>query len=266
MRGVEPAKSIGAKPEIRWVDPRSLLIEESYQRGIRENGRRLIRRIVAGWSWARFKPPIVAPGADGSLYIIDGQHTAIAAVTHGGIGKIPVLEVGADTVPERAHAFLGHNRDRLGVTQMQMHHALVAAGDEIALAMESACKKAGATICQYQPKEFDLGETIAVRAIRDIVTNKGAPGGARVLKCLIDAERAPLAAVEIKAAAEILFSRDPVVETAALSEAIGRQPSEEWRRRAHRRREDLSRPNMQLWSVLVMLWREELKRAGKIAA
>lgn len=266
MRGVVAASAPSSRPEFLWVDPQTLLVEEVYQRRLGENGIRLIRRIVAGWDWARFKPPIVSAGGDGSLYVIDGQHTAIAAATHGGIGKIPVMCVNADALVQRAAAFIGHNRDRLAVTPMQMHHSLLAAGDEVAAAMATACGKAGAEIVRYQPATWEIGQTVAVAAIREIVTKKGSAGGARVLKCFVDAERAPVVSVELKAAASILFAREPRVEATELARVIRMFPREEWERRAHRRREHLGRSSMMLWQAIEILWREELDRRAKVAA
>lgn len=265
MRAITPAPVSDEKPEFLWVDPQSLLVEEDYQRNLGERSVALIRRIVADWDWTRMKPPIVAAGPDGSLYVIDGQHTAIAAATHGGVRKIPVMCVKADQVSKRARAFLGHNRDRVAVTPTQMHFALLAAGDEIAVAMDAACRKAGAVICRGQPRDFEIGETIAVASIRDIVELKGPPGGARVLKCLIDAKRAPLASIEIKAAAFLLFDREACVSEYDLSTVIRSQPREEWERIAHRRREHLN-AKINLWRALTLVWRDELARSAKVAA
>jgi two-component system cell cycle response regulator CtrA len=74
-------------PETRLVDPVSLVVDEKYQRGLSDRSIRLIRKIVSEWSWLAFKPPIVVEVGE-RLHVIDGQHTAIGAVTHGGIDDL----------------------------------------------------------------------------------------------------------------------------------------------------------------------------------
>lgn len=82
--------------------------------------------------------------------MIDGQHTAIAAASHPDIALIPVMVVEAVDQAERAGAFIGHNRDRLNITPMQMHYAAVAAGDEDALTVEQVCARAGVKILRLR--------------------------------------------------------------------------------------------------------------------
>lgn len=145
-----PAVITSDAPEIEWVDPKSLLVDGDYQRALSEASVTLIRRIVAGWDWARFKPPVVARTEEG-LEVIDGQHTATAAATHPAISIIPVIVVQAAAVADRARAFVGHNRDRLNVTKTQMHFSAVAAGDDDALTLSQVCQRAGVTILRNPP-------------------------------------------------------------------------------------------------------------------
>ena len=143
--GWSPAEPEAFEPRFEWIEPTSLLIDPKYQRNLTEASVRLIHRIAAGWSWRRFKPPIVAE-TDAGLHILDGQHTAIGAASHGGIPKIPVMIVeGADQL-ERARAFLGHNRDRVGLTALSLFHAAVAAGDESAQTVMQVCGRAGVVV------------------------------------------------------------------------------------------------------------------------
>ncbi len=66
------------------VKPSTLLVDERYQRGLSERSIKLIRKIVSEWDWRAFKPPVVVDVGAG-LEVIDGQHTAIGAATHGGM-------------------------------------------------------------------------------------------------------------------------------------------------------------------------------------
>src|SRR6185437_2462885 len=110
---------LSAAPDARQVDPTTLRVEPKYQRDLSGKSMRLIRKIVTEWDWAKFKPPIVAESEDG-LFVIDGQHTAIAAASHPEIQTIPVMVVKAADLRRRAEAFVAHNRDRVAMTPAQV--------------------------------------------------------------------------------------------------------------------------------------------------
>lgn len=196
-------------PEFILVDPAILQVDEAYQRGLSERSLRLIRKIVANWRWSSFKPPVVArQGAD--LHVIDGQHTAIAAMTHGGIGKIPVMIVGATERADRAASFVAHNRDRITVTPTQLHAALVEAGDEDALTLAQVCDRAGVRVLRNPPQygRFKSGETLAASTIRALISRRHPIGARRVLEICGKAEMAPVGAGFIKAVELLLFNAE----------------------------------------------------------
>lgn len=210
VRGLEIAPPTGGGEVVfEWVDPTTLLIDAAYQRGLTERGINLIRRIVTTWDWRRFKPPIVARTEDGGFEIIDGQHTAIAAASHPGLETIPVMVVEAASQEERAGAFIGHNRDRLGVTATQLHHSAVAAGDPQAVAIERVCRGSGVRLLAQGPgREFKPGETLAVSSISAVIRKRGEDGAIAVLKTLVAAECAPISAAQIKAVEMLLFDAE----------------------------------------------------------
>ncbi|WP_234905679.1 DUF6551 family protein [Rhizobium rhizogenes] len=186
MPDVPRSRIDDAAPGVRLVDPHDLVIDDSYQRGLSDRSIRLIRKIVAEWSWLAFKPPIVVD-VDGELHVIDGQHTVIGAVTHGGVSKIPVLVVEAEARELRASAFVRHNRDRIQVTPTQLHMALVAAGDEDALTIAQVCQRAGVTILKNPPPfaKFRPGDTMAISTIEALVSRRHAQGARRVLEVCV---------------------------------------------------------------------------------
>ncbi|WP_424363566.1 hypothetical protein [Methylocystis parvus] len=206
---VDRAPIVESAPAFGMLSPVELCVDEDYQRGLSERSRRLIAKIVAKWDWARFKPPIVV-NVDGAWHIVDGQHTAIAAATHGGIDKIPVMIIGAKDTESRARAFVGHNRDRVAVTPIQIHHAAVAAGDEDALTIEQVCKRAGVTLlpCGSKDGVYEIGATTAISTIRTLVARRGAMGARQALEALVIGECAPIAADDIKAAEELLHGKE----------------------------------------------------------
>jgi hypothetical protein len=206
---VERAQIGGEPPVIRLVDPSSLWVDEKYQRGLSERSVRLIRKMVAEWDWRAFKPPVVVEVGD-VLEVIDGQHTAIGAVSHGGIEMLPVLVVTAEGQEDRASAFVRHNRDRIAVTPVQLHNAMVAAGDEDATTIDQVCERAGVTILRHPPTlgRFRPGDTLAVSTIRALVNRRFAKGAREVLETCRKAELTPVSAAMIKAVEHLLFAQE----------------------------------------------------------
>lgn len=224
MPGVEIAPVQGGGDlAFVWVEPTELLVDDAYQRALSERSIALIRRIVGAWDWRRFKPPIVAR-TEAGLEVIDGQHTAIAAASHPAIAQIPVVVIAAETREDRAGAFIGHNRDRLGVTATQLHHSAVAAGDPEAVAIADACRAAGLTLLANQPgnSAFRPRDTMAVKSIAAVVKKHGHDRAVVILKALADAELAPVSAGAIKAAAYLLtepeYAND--IEPTAITEVF----------------------------------------------
>lgn len=207
LAGVEPLTPASTGPIFEWVDPATLLVNEIYQRDLSDRSTKLIRRIVERWSWTKFKPPVCSLG-DGGLEIIDGQHTAIAAASHPGVSKIPVMIVETDDVAARALAFIGQNVDRLGITKMQLHRAAVSAGDEDAMTIEQVCTRAGARLLMAKPGTWEVGDTVAVGAIGGLIDRRHAQGARRVLEVLVAAEEAPITQNGIKAVEMIMFEPD----------------------------------------------------------
>lgn len=222
LAGLVPGEAATGAPEFREVYPSELVVDEAYQRNLSERSINLIRRIVAKWDWRRFKPPVVAVTDEG-LEVIDGQHTAIAACTHPGVEKIPVMVVDAASQAARADAFIGHNRDRLGMTPMQIHYAALAAGDEDAQTIDQVCGRAAVRILRATPGNgvWLAGETVAVTAIGALVSRRGALKARVVLHALSEARLAPISTSQIKAAELVLYGKEyGDVEAADLSSAI----------------------------------------------
>lgn len=221
----------GDPPYFELVDPRTLQVEDRYQRQLSERSVALIHRIVRQFDWRAFKPPIVARDADGTLMVIDGQHTAIGAASHPRIDLIPVVVVDAGEVVDRAKAFLRHNRDRVGMTPMQIHHAALVAGDEVAVAVDDACRRAGARVLRNpQAGTTRIGDTMAVSTISTICKQRGVVFTARLLKILVEAGQAPIDALSIKAVFELLTDAawKDTISGEALSVTIRTRPLGEW--------------------------------------
>jgi hypothetical protein len=223
LAGLSPACAGHRRPVFEWVRPAELKVDETYQRQLSEASVTLIRKIVSQWDWRRFKPPIVARlGED--LVVVDGQHTAIAAATHPEISEIPVMIVPADSLADQARAFVGHNRDRLNITIMQMHYAAVAAGDEDALTIDQVCQRAGVKVLRSPPAHgvYKPGDTVAVKAIGALISRRGAQKARVILQILAEARSAPVSAPLIKATEMLLHDEEyrGQVEPADLTSAL----------------------------------------------
>ncbi len=194
MTAQKPSPPSGNIIGFEMIDPKSLWVDEKYQRRLAAKGVKLIQKIAVDWDWRKFNPPTVVMAEDGKMHVIDGQHTAIAAVTRGDLDKIPVKLVGASTLQERAATFVGINSDRTAVTPVQLFYAEIAAGDAKAVAAKKMCDEAGVTVLRFAPPrgEFSVGETFAVATMRRLRDKQGHVLGVRILKMLVDAGIAPI--------------------------------------------------------------------------
>lgn len=195
LRRVHPLKLTNVKPmivpanrepECRMVAPTDLLIEESYQRGLSGKSLKLIRKIVAGWDWAKFKPPVCAED-EGGLFVIDGQHTAIAAASHPSILRIPVMVVSRDRIEDRAEAFVSQNTERVVMSPLQIFHAEVVANDKAAIEILKSAIRNGANIPRSIPVKgkSQPGDLVSVSAVRRVYSADGIDKLDRVIKIAV---------------------------------------------------------------------------------
>jgi hypothetical protein len=266
MPGVQPAAVTKAPLVFKWVDPKSLFVEEAYQRGLSERSVKMIRRYVGGWDWRGFKPPIVMLDEQDRMVVLDGQHTAIAAASHGGLPQIPVMLVPTGTLQQRARAFIGHNTDRLAPTPMQLFFASIEAGDDVASAVTAGVAKGGGRVCRTPPPngQWKPGDTIAIAALRKLAEAKGKAGVARVTRLLVEAGRAPLRGDEIKAVSWFFYDKlGKAYDEFDLATLVRSKTAAQWDRAAQDLR---AREPMPVWRALIELWRRRLDRDAKAGA
>lgn len=207
--GVEPGGADMDEPKFERADPATLLVDETYQRNLSERSVSLIRKMVGHWDWRSFQPPLCVRTRLG-LHIVDGQHTAIAAVTHPAIKTIPILVIEAPEVADRARAFIGRNRDRITVTTTQLHSAAVTAGDPDAVTVHQVCERAGVKILKNPPGMaiFKPGESLAVSTIAALVNRRGALRARQILEVCASAKLAPVSAAIIKAVEALMTDKE----------------------------------------------------------
>lgn len=195
-------------PQMRMVRPIDLKIESAYQRDLSGKSLKLIRKIVIKWNWAKFKPPVCAETESG-LFIVDGQHTAIAAASRPEIVEIPVMVVAAARIEQRAEAFVSHNRDRLTMTAAQVFYGDIAAGNFEARAVLDAITRAGGTIPKLplQKNYAKPGQIAAVGVLRDIQRTQGPVLVERIIRIATLSRVAPIAKTVIAALRMLLTEK-----------------------------------------------------------
>lgn len=203
----DPA-TYGRKPKWVWVDPETLIVDDTYQRDLTRHSMKVILNGVAQFNWADYSPPNCVI-VDGVYHVIDGQHTAIICATLG-IKSIPIVEVEANTVAKRARAFVGHNQNRVTMSPINIFRGLCGAGDKDATMVDRVMRQAGvrfrALTLYITPK---VGDTGAIGVIRQLVKRRGDTIGLRVLSILVTGERAPITASEIQAVEAVICGDDP---------------------------------------------------------
>jgi hypothetical protein len=85
----KPARALGERGELKWIPIQQICIDPVYQRDVGAPGRKNIKQIVENFHWSLFSPVIVARRGPELYAAIDGQHRAIATLTHGGIKEVP---------------------------------------------------------------------------------------------------------------------------------------------------------------------------------
>lgn len=151
-------------------------------------------------------------------------------------------------------AFVRHNRDRVQVTPTQLHLAMVAAGDADAVTVAQVCERAGVTILRSMPGNgvFKEGQTMAVAALRRLVSARYAIGARKVLDVCVAAKLAPIGADAIKAVELILYGEEyrDQVDPEALTNTIRRLGSEADKEAAI----FAAAHKVRLWKALAIVW------------
>lgn len=213
---------ISERPELLWVAVRDLRLDRRYQRSLSRRSVTMIRQMVRRWDWALCAPITVAEMHGGCWEVIDGQHRATAAATHGGIPLLPAIRVALDGFAARAAAFGAMNAMRRAVTPGQRHKAALAAGDPAAVAIQRAIVTVGARLLLTPPSGgvMRAGDTMAILALHKALERAGPDVLTRVLRLCVAAGLRPIRQQHI-AALSRLIGDAPGVSDAAVVAALG---------------------------------------------
>lgn len=175
----------GPAPMLAWLPIDSLTIDESYQRELRGESWRAIRRIAQQFRWSRFSPVFVAPIEGGRYAIIDGQHRTHAAAMCGFV-EIP-CQIVQMSPAEQAASFAAVNGLVTKVSIGQIFKAARAAADPLALECFGAVEAAGCRLmtANTTTAEKRPGEIYAVGLVRNLVK----AGKAELMTLALDALR-----------------------------------------------------------------------------
>lgn len=134
-----------APGELRMVHKDALQIDSAYQRDVLHGK---VKLIASSWSWIGLGALVVGE-RDGQLWVIDGQHRALAARKRSDISLLPCVVFKTDDVRTEARAFLDTNTGRKPVTTISKQKALVAAGDEIAVFIQQKFRENNLVATSY---------------------------------------------------------------------------------------------------------------------
>ena len=202
-----PTDAVG---ELAWLDLGDLFIDPRYQRPVGPKGEKNIRQVIENFSWNLFSPLVVARRPGGRYAVIDGQHRAIAARTHGGIEKVPCLIINGDPSDE-AKAFSVINGAVTAISPVQIWHARLVAGDVPAIMLQRVFDAVGVKVLRSPRPNADMlkGETVSIDAFEKAFRIHGREPFELALRTVVDTKdgnpgylRGPL----IRATTDVLAS------------------------------------------------------------
>lgn len=195
----------GPRPELQWIPLSQLYINDAYQRRLTDRSRRAIRKIASRFDWAKLKALSVIDVGDGRFEVTDGQHTAIGAATHGGIDELPCLVSPSRSLEKRAAAFVGLNRDRVGMTELQVYHAELQAGDELAIEIQQGVERAGGRVLRNPTSDYKVGDLMCIGSLRQLAKKGGPAYVKRAVGLGVQANLAPIKAPVLRGLINLIW-------------------------------------------------------------
>ena len=150
---------------------------------------------------------MVTRDGQGRWFVIDGQHTAYGAATHG-LRRIPVLFVPMNALAEQADAFIGHNTARIAVSPLDLFHARIAAGDENTIAVHNILTHHNISVVRHLPSvngAWQFNQTVAVGTLMKLYKRLGQARFARLIEFVAQCHFKPVRADHLNACEIILY-------------------------------------------------------------
>lgn len=168
---------MGTKPELKWVKIDSLVIPTEYQRSVKSRAsQNSIAFIKNNFSWAECGALIVCPVKDSKpqqYAVIDGQHRYKAALVHDAINELPCVIIAPRDVPDQAKSFISINESRVKLHILHKYQAMIASGDQDAIALEGILKKCKIVMaaCAFSGPECPPNVTMAAGTLLGMMEN-----------------------------------------------------------------------------------------------
>lgn len=122
------------------IEKDKLYIDDAYQREVRTQK---VQEFAAQWEWIKCGCLVVVRRADGSYYVVDGQHRALGAASRDDIHDLPCLVFEVESLSEEARAFVALNTTKSAVPLVARHRANVVGRDDLALQIDALLTRAG---------------------------------------------------------------------------------------------------------------------------
>jgi hypothetical protein len=130
---ISPGAQLGAPPSLEQVPLGRLQVDPTYQRATDSvSSRQLINSMIKTWDWSLCQPIVVSRRPDGTMWVLDGQHRVAGARARGDIPFLPCVLLSSLDHRAEAKTFVGLNTRRQRLTQGQIFHGQLAAGDPTA--------------------------------------------------------------------------------------------------------------------------------------
>lgn len=231
---VKRGPQIGAPPSLEQVPVDRLTVDATYQRATdTAQSRRIIVGMVKAWDWALCQPLVVSRRDNGALLILDGQHRHKGAIERGDIPYLPCTILSSLDHAGEARTFVELNTKRQKLSQRDVFHGLLAAGDTDAIAVQQLLEETGWTIASGSgTNHWKPGQLECAPMLVTALKTKGRPTvrfGLTVLRAAYPETSVRQSATLLKALFE-LFDAAPeaIGNAAALIATIGSTPTEQW--------------------------------------
>lgn len=113
--------------KLLWLSKSVLQVDHSYQR---KPKRGRVLSIVANWSWLACGVITVARRADGSFFVVEGQHRVLAAQKRSDISELPCIVFESSGAVQEAGGFFDANANRKMPSSLEKWNSLLMRGDE----------------------------------------------------------------------------------------------------------------------------------------
>lgn len=225
---------LGVPPSLEQIPVGRLSVDPTYQRATDSPAsRQIIVGMVKKWDWSLCQPLVVSRRADGDLLILDGQHRHAGAIERGDIPFLPCVILSSLGLEGEAKTFVELNTKRQRLTQAEVFHGMLAAGDPLAKAVADIIAQTGWNVrkgsntAAYKPGDLECAPALvkifrrkgdaplrfALSSLRAAYPETAVRQSATLLKALIDVFD--------------LICEEPV-PTADLIAALGATPPDTW--------------------------------------